>query len=214
MTAKWRKCGTVSLVFLAAACAPKQVQAPPPAPPQARQNILVLLPDPDGNPTSITITNSAGAQTVSQPYQVIRVVQSDTAPNPAVAMDQAEVRRVFGSVLDALPAPAVAFTAYFAEGSDVLAPEDQAELAAILKAIQERRSTAISVIGHTDTTANPQFNYQLGLRRAQGVATILRQRGVDASALSVVSHGDSDLAVKTPRGVSERRNRRVEVIVE
>jgi peptidoglycan-associated lipoprotein len=69
------------------------------------------------------------------------------------------------------------------------------------------------LIGHTDTTANPQFNYQLGLSRAQGVAAILRAQGVDSASLFVASHGDTDLVVKTARGVAERRNRRVEVIV-
>jgi outer membrane protein OmpA-like peptidoglycan-associated protein len=69
------------------------------------------------------------------------------------------------------------------------------------------------VTGHTDTTADPQFNYQLGLRRAQGVADILKLRGVNESELFVSSHGDADLLVKTARGVAEAGNRRVEVIV-
>ena len=201
------------LILFASGCAPKQEQAPPPVPPQPKQNLVVLLPDPEGKIGSITISNSAGAQTLNQPYQAIRVERSNAAPGAPFAIDEAEVRRVFGSVLDALPAPERVFTLYFGEGSDVLAPEDQAELPAILNAIQERRSTT-SVIGHTDTTANPQYNYQLGLRRAQGVAAILRARGIDSSALFVESHGDAALAVKTPRGVSERRNRRVEVIVQ
>jgi outer membrane protein OmpA-like peptidoglycan-associated protein len=214
MATKWLRVGFVSLLILVSGCAPKQAQAPPPVPPQPKQNLIVLLPDPEGKPSAITMTNSGGAQTLSQPYQAIRVERSDAAPIPPFAMDQAEVRRVFGTVLDALPAPAVAFTLYFGLGSEVLLPEDQAELPGILNAIRERRSTVISVIGHSDTTADPQYNYQLGLRRAQGVAAILRARGVDSSTLFVASHGDADLAVKTGRGVSERRNRRVEVIVE
>jgi OOP family OmpA-OmpF porin len=201
------------LILLASGCAPKQAQAPTPAAPQPKQNLVVLLPDREGKPSGIAVTNSAGTQTVTQPYQAVRVERSGTAPSPPFAMDEAEVRRVFGSVLDALPAPEVVFTLYFGEGSDVLVTEDQAQLPAILTAIREHRSTAISLIGHTDTTADPKFNYQLGLRRAQAVSAILRARGVDSSALFVASHGDSDLAVKTASGVSERRNRRVEVIV-
>ncbi|HEV3198880.1 MAG TPA: OmpA family protein, partial [Bryobacteraceae bacterium] len=94
-----------------------------------------------------------------------------------------------------------------------LLPDSEAQIPAIMKVIQERRSTAITVIGHTDTTATPAFNYQLGLRRAQGVAAILRARGVDDANLFVDSHGETDQAVKTLRGVAERSNRRVEVIV-
>lgn len=201
------------LLLLASGCARKRAQAPPPAPPQPKQSLVVLLPEPGGKPSAIVVANQAGTQTLSQPYQAVRVERADVAPSQPFAMDQAEVRRVFGAVLDALPKPEVVFTLHFAEGSDLLLPESQAQIPAILNIIRERRSTAIGVIGHTDTTADPQFNYRLGLSRAQGVAAILRAQGVDLSSLFVASHGDTDLVVKTARGVAESRNRRVEVIV-
>jgi OOP family OmpA-OmpF porin len=210
---KWLRFGFASLLLLTCGCARKQAQAPPPAPPQPKQNLVVLLPDPEGKPSGIAVTNSAGAQTLTEPYQAVRVESSSAAPTPPFSMDQAEVRRVFGAVLDALPAPEVSFTLYFGVESEVLVPESQAQLPVILNTIRERHSTVISLIGHTDTTADPQFNYQLGLRRARGVAAIFRERGADNSNLFVESHGDADLAVKTGRGVAERRNRRVEVIV-
>jgi outer membrane protein OmpA-like peptidoglycan-associated protein len=128
-------------------------------------------------------------------------------------MDPTEVQRIFGPALDVLPPPELPFTLYFGENSDTLLPESEAQIPAIMKVVQERRSTAITVIGHTDTTATPEFNYQLGLRRARGVAAILRARGVDDASLFIDSHGESDQAVKTLRGVPERANRRVEVIV-
>jgi peptidoglycan-associated lipoprotein len=91
--------------------------------------------------------------------------------------------------------------------------DSQAMIPAILDAIRQRHSTSITVTGHTDTVDTPQFNYNLGLRRANGVATILLGQGVKASDLFISSHGDADLLVKTARGVAELRNRRVEVIV-
>ncbi|MEP6538284.1 MAG: OmpA family protein [Bryobacteraceae bacterium] len=159
------------------------------------------------------MTNSAGAQTLTQPYQAVRVERSDTAPTPPFAMGQAEVRRLFGPVLDGLPTPEAEFTLYFDESSEVLVPQSQAQLPAILNTIRERHSTAISLIGHTDSTGDPQSNYRLGLRRAQGVAANLRDRGVESSNVFVESHGDADLIIKTARGVAEPRNRRVQVIV-
>jgi len=215
MATRRSRAGLASLLFLAAvACAPKKQQVQATVPLQPKQNLIVLLPDPESKTTTITITNSGGAQTLNQPYQAIRVERSDTAPTEPFAMNQMEVRRVFGSVLDALPAPAAVFTLYFGTDSEVLLHEEQANIPKILNAIQERRSSAIYIIGHTDTTANQQFNYQLGLRRAEGVAAILRARGVDSSAIIVSSHGQMDLAVKTGPNVSEHRNRRVEVMVE
>lgn len=204
------------MVLLAAACARKPVTAPP-APPALKQNVFVLLPDPEGKPGGIVVKNRAGAQDLSQPYQAVRVERSDVSPSPPFPLGQPEVRRLFGAALDVLPAPEVVFTLHFDLGSDVLNAESEAQLPAVLNAvldaIRERRSTAIMVTGHTDTKAGAQFNYQLGLRRAQRVTEILLAQGVDASALSVSSHGYADLLVKTPLDVAEARNRRVEVIV-
>lgn len=201
-------------LLLFSGCAKKQAQAPPaPPPPPPKQSLVVLLPESDGKAGRVVVTNSAGTETLSQPYQAIRVERSDTAPSAPVTVDQAEVRRVFGSVLDALPSAEVVFTLYFAGDSDALLPASQAQIPTILDTIRQRRSTSISVIGHTDTTATPQYNYRLGVRRAEGVAAILRAQGVNATDLFVDSHGDADLAVKTARNVAEVRNRRVEVTV-
>jgi peptidoglycan-associated lipoprotein len=204
------------LIILTAGCAPKRAQqapAAPPAPAPAKQSVFVLLPDPDGKPGGITVSNSAGAQSLAQPYQAVRVERTGVPPSPPFTMEQTEVRRLFGAALDALPAREVQFTLYFVEGTDTLVAESQAQLPAIFDAIRERHSTAVSVTGHTDTTGDPASNYQLGLRRAQRVAGILVARGLVESDVFVESHGEADLLVKTLRGVSEQRNRRVEVIV-
>src|SRR5262249_17673983 len=181
MKTKWLRAGLAGLFLLACGCAPKPVPAPPPSPPPAppptpppKLSVVVILPDPDGKPGGIAVANSAGAQTLTEPYQAVRVESSSVAPTAPFAMDQAEVRRVFGAVLDALPSPEVSFTLYFDLNSDTLTPDSQAQLQVILNTIQERRSTAISVIGHTDTTGDPRSNEALGLRRAEAAAAILR----------------------------------------
>jgi outer membrane protein OmpA-like peptidoglycan-associated protein len=183
------------------------------APAPAKQNLFVLLPEPEGSPSRIVVKNAAGSQELSQPYQTVRVERADLAPSPPFALDEAGVRQLFGAALDVLPAPEVQFVLYFDEGRDVLTADSEAKIPAILDAIRERHSTAITVTGHTDSTGDPQANYQLGMKRAQRVAGILLDHGVHTSDLFVSSHGESDLLVKTPRGVAEARNRRVEVIV-
>jgi outer membrane protein OmpA-like peptidoglycan-associated protein len=215
MATKWLPWWFVALLLFSGGCAKKPVSSPPaaPPPPEAKQNLVVLLPDPEGKSNAIRVTNQAGTQTLDQPYEAVRVERSDAAPSAPFAMDAAEVKRIFGTALDTIPASEISFLLYFGEGSEVLVAESRAEIPSILSAIRERRSTAITVIGHTDTTADPQFNYKLGLRRAEAVAAILRDAGVTAADLFVTSHGETDLAVKTRRGVAERRNRRVEVIV-
>ena len=204
----------IALFFTLSACRKQRAQAPPtPPPPPAVNNVFVLLPEPEGSAGRIVVTNTAGARELSQPYQAVRVERADTAPGAPFTLDPDAVRRLFGPALDALPAPEVQFVLYFDEGADQLNAAAQAQLPAIFRAIQERHSTAVTVIGHTDTTGDRDSNYQLGLRRAQRVAAYLRQRGLEEASLFVDSHGEADLLVKTPRGQAEQRNRRVEVIV-
>jgi OOP family OmpA-OmpF porin len=216
MATKWLQIAALLLILLVTACARKRVAARP-ATPAPKQNVFVLLPDPQGKPSAIVVKNSAGAQDLSQPYRAIRVQRFDVAPSPPFTLNQPDVRRLFGAALDVLPAPEALFTLHFDLGKEVLNAESEAQLPAVLNtvlnAIRERRSTAIAVIGHTDTTADEQFNYQLGLRRAQRVAAILVSRGIDPSTLFVSSHGYADLLVKTTLGVAEARNRRVEIMV-
>jgi peptidoglycan-associated lipoprotein len=208
----WLKVGVCVAVLLSAACAPKRAAVPPPPPP-ARQNIFALLPEPNGAVTGIVVRNQAGARELTQPDQAVRVERADVAPGAPFSLDQAEVRRLFGSAIDVLPAPEIQFVLHFDEGRDVLTPESQALMPAILAAIRERHSTAITVTGHTDTVDTPRVNYQLGLRRAQTVTTILERQGVNTLDLFVSSHGDADLLEKTGRGVANAQNRRVEVII-
>lgn len=211
MVNKRLRAGGAVILLMLAGCAQKRVAAPPPPPPA--KNVFVLLPLPDGKPGAITVTNPAGAQSLVEPYQAVRVARNDTAPGAPFIMDQAEVKRLFGPELDILPAAEIQFTLYFEEGTDVLTAESQGLLPSISAAVKERQSTAVSVTGHTDTTGDPDSNYQLGLKRAQKVAATLIAGGLPDSNAFVASHGEADLVVKTPRGVAEQKNRRVEVIV-
>jgi outer membrane protein OmpA-like peptidoglycan-associated protein len=202
-----------ALIILAAGCAkrprpiptPRAVASSTAAP---RQNIFALLPDPEGKNSRIVVTNTGGMQEIGQTNQAMRVERADVAPTAPFTIDQPTMRRLFGAALDAMPDAEIHFVLYFDEASDALNAASIAMMPAILRAVQERRSTDIIVTGHTDTTGSTAANYELGLRRAERSAAALRAQGVDAGSLFEV-----DPLVKTPRGVAEQRNRRVEVIV-
>lgn len=83
----------------------------------------------------------------------------------------------------------------------------------ILLAARHRNYSVVTVIGHTDTLGHRAANEQVGLRRAQAVAELLRTRGLEAMELHVESHGERNLLVATPDATAEPRNRRVEVLV-
>lgn len=209
--------GVVAGLLLVMACGPKRVptaQAPPPPPPPApKQNLIVLLPEADGRVGRIVVSNKAGSQEVSQAYAAVRVERADIAPEPPVVLDRAQVDRLFGETLKSLPAAEASFLLYFELATDEVTAESKKLFAEVLKAIRERSSTDVNVIGHTDTSGDSRSNYKLGLQRAERVAATLRAMGVDPAIVSVDSHGEGDLLVKTADGVAEPRNRRVEVVV-
>jgi outer membrane protein OmpA-like peptidoglycan-associated protein len=213
MPVRWTLAAILALLLLAAGCTKKPAPVPTPPLPQQPQNIFALLPDPDGRTTGIVVRNPAGEQEISQPDQAVRVPGATVAPTAPFAIDQPTVRRLFGTALNALPSAEVHFVLYFDLAQDALNAQSQAQIPLILRAIQDRRSTNISVTGHTDTYGPQNLNYGLGLRRAETVATILRADGVVQSNLFVTSHGEADPLIKTARGVDEPQNRRVEVIV-
>ena len=184
-------------LLMLSGCRAKRAQ-PAPTPPLP-QNVIGLLPEEDGSVGGIVVTNTGGAVTLSEAN--------------TVAVDSAEIAQRFGAALDGLPEAQLEFVLYFELGGDQLTSESEALLPGLLQAVQDRQSTDVSIIGHTDTTGSPQLNYELALRRAESVATILRQRGLDPSFISVESHGQSNLLVPTADGVAEPRNRRVEVTV-
>lgn len=191
---------------------PPPVAPTPPAAPAPKQNLIVLLPEPDGKVGAVTVTNQAGTAQLDQAYAAVRVENSTVAPQ-AMTVDEGRVRQLFGGVLDALPLAQVRFQLYFEQATDRLVPESAAMLADVVRAIRERRSTDVSVVGHTDTTGDSKLNYELGLRRARAVAELLKQSGAAASVLNAASHGESDLLVKTGDNVAEPKNRRVEIVV-
>lgn len=210
--------GVIAGFLLVMACGPKRVPtaqapAPPPPAPAPKQNLIVLLPEADGKVGRIVVSNKAGSQEVSQAYAAVRVERADIAPEPPVVLDRAQVDRLFGDTLKALPAAEVSFLLYFELATDEVTPESKKLFAEVLKAIRERNSTDVNVIGHTDTSGDSKSNYKLELQRAERVAATLRAMGVDPAIVTFDSHGEGDLLVKTPDGFAEPRNRRVEIVV-
>ena len=93
-------------------------------------------------------------------------------------------------------------------------PEYRELIEQLASATQENKNIKVSVVGHTDTSGNPNYNYALGGRRAEAVQKMLIQYGVPASQIVAVSAGEQDLAVPTPDNTPNAENRRVRVVKE
>lgn len=69
----------------------------------------------------------------------------------------------------------------------------------------------IRVTGHMDTAEAREFSDELGMRRAQAVATELVRLGIDPAYIDVVGEGANRLARPTPADTREPLNRRAVV---
>jgi len=128
-------------------------------------------------------------------------------------MSGQEVQAIAGPALAALPKPPARFILYFYHDSVELTTKSEALLQKVLVTIRDRAPVDISVVGHTDTVGKKEYNYDLSMKRARAVASILLANGVDPSVLDITSHGKDNPLVPTGDQVPEPRNRRVEITV-
>lgn len=180
----------------------------------AGQNSLIVLLPEDGKATGeVTVVNSLGSQVLNKPWQAVEIPGGDSQPTVPAVMDETAVQGAFAEVLTAMPEPAVHYILYFKLNSTILTPVSQLLLPEVLKAVNRRHPAQLSVVGHTDTMGTAEYNYKLGLLRAEAVTCLLKSLGAAPAIIDTSSHGKSDLLVKTGDQIAEQRNRRVEITV-
>lgn len=177
------------------------------------QHKMVLLPNPEGRTGQMIVRTSGGSQTIERPYLATEITSADVAPSPPSEMSPETVQQIFGAALSALPDASIHIILYFKGVSSELNPESAALIPNIVSVIQQRQSSDISVVGHTDLTGSETFNLKLSQDRAETVRRLLTGAGVPDESLYIQYYGDKVPMIPTSKGVSEPRNRRVEVVV-
>jgi hypothetical protein len=95
-----------------------------------------------------------------------------------------------------------------------LTEEDRRVISQAADDYRRTGSARITVTGYTDTSGSANYNLGLSQRRAEIVAEQLEAEGVPATSIVTVGRGEENLLVPTADGVSEPRNRRVEIVVQ
>lgn len=131
----------------------------------------------------------------------------------AVAESQDKVQQTFGNALAAQPILPSHFRLYFESNKDILTPASQQQYKAVFDDIKRRPVYQVEVVGYTDTFASKEYNQKLSMERAEAIKKRLVHDGLDPKSISIAGRGERDLLVKTPNGVHEPRNRRVEITV-
>jgi outer membrane protein OmpA-like peptidoglycan-associated protein len=179
----------------------------------APRNVFVLMPDAEGRVGAITVENEKGRQTLDKEGQGVVVGGPGRAPEAPREVAPEDMEKWFAAVRKAEPEPPRVFTLLFSTGTAELTPESENQLPAVLAAIRERNSKDVSVVGHSDRQGAEELNWKLSMDRAHAVREILVERGVPETIIETTSHGENNPRIPTADGVSEPRNRRVEVTV-
>lgn len=211
----------VSSLFLvmaiAPACGPRPIRSgsqptQQPSPSPSGHDLIVLLPDSDGTVGRAIVSNASGTLDLAEAHATARVTRGK-APTLVQNISEQDTQAIFGAALAALPEPPQHFVLFFRFESGELTDESRALVPAVVQMVKSRPGPDVTVLGHTDTAGAATSNFELGLRRANVVRTLLVDGGIDASAVQVVSHGEAEPLVHTADEVFEPRNRRVEITV-
>ena len=128
-------------------------------------------------------------------------------------MDKDKINAIFAEALAIQPTAPIHFLLYFENDMATLNTSSLSILPEIVETIINRNSVDISIIGHTDTTGDKNYNLKLSTRRAEAVSRLLIERGIKSEYLEISSHGKENPLIRTEDNVSEFRNRRVEIVV-
>jgi len=198
----------IAAISVAAACASKQMSGRV----RPGEALTVLLPDSDtGSTGDARVANSFGSVELADERDAA-MATANSKP-VLVKLTAAEVQKIFGDALSALPPAPRRFTVYFRFESDALTDQSQALIPDILAAVKANAIQDVVVIGHTDTMGTQQANYGLGLKRAMMVRNLLVAAGLNRSSIDAISVGELDPLIKTPDETAEPRNRRVDIAV-
>lgn len=180
-------------------------------PTTAPKESVVILPGKDGHVGGVLV-QSQSRQVLLDSAWAGAEVQGGAAQ--ARRFTQSEVHDQFAATLSALPPKPTSFTLYFLEGKDEFTPESREEIGRILAELKSRPAPDIVVIGHTDTVGNEAANDRLSLQRAERVRELLlKPLGLTPDRIQAAGRGKRELLVPTSEGVSEVKNRRVEINV-
>jgi OmpA-OmpF porin, OOP family len=171
---------------------------------------VVLLPNPAGQETAVTVTRDGREVVLAQPYAGARLGRGGAE---TFASDAGQVRARYGAALAAQPLPPAQFTLFFVENKDELTDESKKIVDSVFAEIARRPIPDVIVIGHTDSVGNDGANDALSRQRAEVVRAGLLARGLAADQVVTIGRGKRELAVATGDGVAEPRNRRVEILV-
>lgn len=147
-------------------------------------------------------------------YQLLHIQRCrDTAEQALAAIEQPATAMAEPAPA-AEPQPPQRYTILFDLDSADVETEQMSVIEDALTDFRGRENGQIDILGHADRSGPPDYNQQLSARRADTVTRMFANRGIEVGRIDESAFGEQQPAVPTPDGVTERRNRRVVVVVQ
>lgn len=172
---------------------------------------IVLLPNVDGTPSAVIVKTATGERVIDKPYEAVSVSQDGAITQSKETPESVHAR--YGAALNAQPKRPATYVLYYLNGKVKITPESRSVVRKLKDDLITRSAPEIIVVGHTDLVGSDEYNDELSLERAKDVQSILIATGIPANLISISGRGKRDPAVQTADGVSEPRNRRVEISI-
>jgi len=93
--------------------------------------------------------------------------------------------------LEAMIAEKMQFQMYFKTGQAALNKNDETQLQALADFLKENDYMHITIDGHADPRGEPEYNLTLSETRADAVARILKENGIEDYRMHLKGHGSS-----------------------
>jgi len=135
--------------------------------------------------------------------------QQQRALEQSLAGTGAEVDRRGDQLYVTMPASIT-----FATDSDKVQQQFFPVLRRVANNLNEYPQSYIDVIGHTDSTGDPNYNQELSQRRADSVSRLLVTRGnVERARIASYGQGEATPIATNDTAAGRQANRRVEIVV-
>jgi peptidoglycan-associated lipoprotein len=175
-------------------------------------NVVVLVPDANGTVGTVAVHKGSTTAELDKPLAAVDTGSEASLRDVFTAKSNA-VDNAFAGALAATPRAPSVYVLYFASGSTELDPRSRGDLAAAIARAKSLSNIDIGVVGHADATGSDAYNTTLSLTRARTIRDALVAAGIRSDVIDTAYHGANNPLVSTPRGVPERRNRRVEITI-
>ena len=175
----------------------------------APKSYVTLLENTDGSVGAVTVNGAAGETVIAKANTGAKLDGSAES----FAVSQEQLQEDFGQALSARPELPDTYLLYFELTGMQLTSESQALIPKIKERIVQRKGVDVSIIGHSDTVGAEAMNAKLALKRAEFVKEMFDPKALNITEITLTSHGEKNLLVKTADEVKEPKNRRVEVTV-